>query len=41
MNRLSLAIFTNKLFNNWHEDHCSNDIINELNEMTQDIKYNE
>lgn len=40
MNRLSLAIFTNKLFNNWHEDHCSNDIINELNEMTQDIKYN-
>lgn len=40
MNRLSLAIFTNKLFNNWYEDHCSNDIINELNEMTQDIKYN-
>ena len=40
MNRLSLAIFTNKLFNCWHEDHCSSDIINELNEMTQDIKYN-
>lgn len=40
MNRLSLAILTNKLFNCWQDGCCSSAIIKELTEMVQDIKYN-